>query len=203
MTSWNERSIADFVEALAARSPAPGGGSAAATLASLGTALASMVVQYSKPKGEAGTEVEAVQDAVLGTLAELRGRLLGLIDEDVAAYEGFVRAKRSAKEGGDPAAVAAAARTAAEVPLRTARLGLDALEMLEGLRSTLNERLAADIVGAAVTLRAAIRAALASVRANLDALGPEAAPLAQRADRVESRAEELERALSEGPAPPE
>ena len=43
---YNERSLSDYLNDLAARRPAPGGGSAAALSAAIGASLMSMVANY-------------------------------------------------------------------------------------------------------------------------------------------------------------
>lgn len=177
-------SFRELLERVAARTATPGGGSVAALGAAAGTALATMAVRYSVPAGEEPAQVFAV---VLGSLTEVRDRLLALVDEDADAYASVEAARNLPRALPEEKAarsqeLAAALVRAAEVPLRIARLARDALEMLHGLEGRLNRRLGSDAVMAAALLSTGARGAGLYVEANLSG-------------REDSRAQEMRREL--------
>jgi len=82
---YKDQSIQKYLDDLAAKLPAPGGGSAAALAAAMGAALISMVVNFSlgKPKyAKYEKELKSILDKSEG----LRREFLNLVDLDVRAY---------------------------------------------------------------------------------------------------------------------
>lgn len=158
--------LAEFCAALAARTPTPGGGSAAAAAGALGAALGEMVTAYS----EVADEVVVAHDR----LGVARRRFLELVDEDAASYDAVRGARRSAREHprdlAAAAAVVAAVRHAAEVPLETARMAAESAAQLESVRPMLKAVMASDTSTALALLEAALVGAIANVEINLDDL---------------------------------
>ena len=161
-------SVESLLGRIAARTPTPGGGSAAAIAGALGAALGEMVVAYSTP-------TKATPSAALAMLTkeliEARGTFLELANADADAYEA-VRAARKARRASpnEPAAQSLfldALRRAAEVPLDTARLARRLQSRLEAHREQTNAALGSDLVSGLALLRAAAEAALANVSINL------------------------------------
>jgi glutamate formiminotransferase/formiminotetrahydrofolate cyclodeaminase len=163
-------SIASFASRLAARTPTPGGGSAAGVVAALAAALGEMVLAYSidpsKPVEELST--------LARSLTEGRRRFLELAEEDSLAYDGVRTAKRARKERpGEPAAQTAyldAVRHASEVPLETARSASELAARLATVRSKTRAALASDLATSLALFRAATEGALANVAINLEDL---------------------------------
>ena len=159
--------LAEFTARLAARTPTPGGGSAAAASGAMGAALGEMVTAYSAGKDD------ATLDPVRGRLAAARGRFLELVEEDANAYAETVTARRAAKaEPGTGAEQAwtAAIRLAAEVPLETARLAWRCAGELRELGDQVRPMMTSDWTTARALLNAALQGALANVAINLDDL---------------------------------
>jgi glutamate formiminotransferase/formiminotetrahydrofolate cyclodeaminase len=163
-----DATLTGFTEKLAARTPTPGGGSAAAYVGALGAGLGQMVVAYSTPSTGGA-------DPALGRAARelerLRRSLLALVDADSDAFES-VRAARRARKASpdDPAAsagVGAALRKAAEVPLETAGQAREALVLLAEVAPLIKPTIASDLTSARALLRAAVEGALANVAFNL------------------------------------
>ena len=94
-------SVRGFVEALGARTPAPGGGSASALIAALGAALGTMVgwMTYGKRKF---ADEDAVMRRSIPPLHEAMKVLVPLIDRDTRAFDAYLAAvgmpKGSAQE---------------------------------------------------------------------------------------------------------
>ena len=163
-------SIASFAGRLAARTPTPGGGSAAGVVAALAAALGEMVLAYSVDPAKPVEELVAVSAA----LTAGRRRFLELADEDAASYDAVRQSKKFRKEHpGDPAAQEGylkAVRGAAEVPLETARRAVELSVKLSGVRDRTRAALASDLVTSLAMFRAATEGALANVAINLEDL---------------------------------
>lgn len=157
-----------FLERLAARTPTPGGGSAAAAAGALGAALGEMVLAYSvSPKSPADPEVTAAHAAC----HEARRRFLEGMEADSASYEAVRTTKRSLKDAPhDPAReqnYLNALDAAARVPLETARLAVRTRALLAAVAPKTRAALASDLVTARSLLRAATEGALANVSINV------------------------------------
>jgi formiminotetrahydrofolate cyclodeaminase len=206
----------DFAELLAAATPAPGGGAAAARVGLYAAALVRMVSGISRarlaPDAPGSSELSAI-DAEATRIADRFRELEAL---DVAAFTAYLTALRLPRSSPDEltlreAAVRAAAIQATDVPLDTidAALAVFALaDRLLRLAGGVKIRAESDI-GAAVELaNAALRAAELNVRVNTTGLGPAAAQRVERlaaavaaADRDYARLHGAIRARLEGRRP--
>ena len=171
-------SIAGYAARLAARTPTPGGGSAAGVVGALGAALGQMVLAYSYGPKAPDPELEALH----GRLGEARARFLQLAEDDSRSYEGVRDARRALKEApADPSragAVVAALRSAASVPLATARLAGESAAALAAVQRRTRPALSSDLVTSLALFRAAVQGALANVGVNLTDLRATGAPTA-------------------------
>ena len=121
--------LPEFTDALAGKTPVPGGGGASALCASLGAALCSMVANYTVGK-EKYAAVEADVSRVLGEAEELRAQLLALIDADAAAFEPLSRAYGIPKDDPNRAeTLEKCLHDAAAVPMEIARLSCRAIDL--------------------------------------------------------------------------
>ncbi len=159
---------ADFLDALAAGTPTPGGGSAAAYAAAMGAGLVAMVAQLSMGK----KKYAEVEDAMQGILAEaeaLRARLTKAVDEDAASFEAIMQAFKFPKEtDAEKAArsqkIQEATLTAAQIPLQTAKDAVRVMELaLEAARMG-NTNAITDGASGAAMARAALTSAGYNVR---------------------------------------
>lgn len=166
--------LAEFLDALAAAQPVPGGGAVAGVTLAQANALGSMVAGYAigKPRFAAH---DVVHRAAHETFARGRRAALELAVEDAAAYQHLNMLWKLPKD--DPVrvgfddAVRAAIR-APEESLALAKSTLDALEVLVG---TTSASLASDLRIAVDLAAAGARAAQENVRINLPSLADEAA----------------------------
>lgn len=163
-------SLADYLDALAAATPAPGGGSAAGLIGAAGAALVEMVAGLSLAKG--ATEHTALQDDARRRAADARNKLLSLAEADANAYTAFIHALRlpsgsESERAARTEALSSAAQRAAEVPLATLRAAVAIAEAAQTLggRSLLSA--ASDLAVAARFARAAGESAAENVEANL------------------------------------
>ncbi len=159
-------SLGSFTQRMSARTPTPGGGSAAAAAGALAAALGEMVLAYSIDPAKPDPELPEVH----ATLEQARVRFLTLVDEDSRSYELVRSARKTRKATPGPEAEQAyveALRTAARVPLDTARLATSLAVRLRAVQARTRKALASDLVTALALFRAATEGALANVEINL------------------------------------
>ena len=165
--SLAELPMATLAEALAAKSPAPGGGAAACAACAVAAGLAGMVVAYSLGK-KRFAEQQASLESAREHLARAATLLMKLGDEDAAAYE-HLNALQKLPEGDarrraeEPAAVLACI----DIPRASLAACIDVLRVCESLAGASNEHLRSDLAGAAAIADGAARAAAWNVRINL------------------------------------
>jgi glutamate formiminotransferase/formiminotetrahydrofolate cyclodeaminase len=191
-----EQAVPEFLDEVASSAPTPGGGSVSALAGALAGALGSMVARLTIGKKRYAEHEEAMR-AAESALEALRRDLFGLVAEDARAYESFrAAAKLSRRTPEEIAARAtamqAAARNAAETPLRTAETCVRVLEQLLPVATHGNEHTMSDAGVAAWLARAGAEGAVWNVRINLPELPEsERAEFEERARRAAARAEQL------------
>ncbi|NLH01505.1 MAG: cyclodeaminase/cyclohydrolase family protein [Clostridiales bacterium] len=84
--SFSDLSVRSFTDVLASNEPVPGGGGASALVGAIGTALASMVGNFTTGKKKY-SEFEPDIQRILAQAQELRNALLLQIDEDARCFE--------------------------------------------------------------------------------------------------------------------
>lgn len=133
MEKLSGQTCGGFMDALAAKTPVPGGGGASALVGALGAALCAMVANYTVGK-RAYAAVEEDVRAVLAEAEELRGRLLALVDEDAAAFEPLSKAYAIPRDDpGREAVMEQCLRAAAAPPMELLRLCCRAIELHRAL----------------------------------------------------------------------
>ncbi|MBM2814006.1 MAG: hypothetical protein HW421_768 [Ignavibacteria bacterium] len=120
-------SVRDFINSVAARTSAPGGGSVSALLAGLGTALGTMVSQltYGVRKFE---NVDSEMRRIIPPLHNAVQKLIPMIDADTNAFNDYMEAIRLPKDTPEQQKIRAEAMQnglmkAINVPLTTMRIG--------------------------------------------------------------------------------
>ena len=178
-----------WLDAYAAPTVTPGGGSASAVAAALGCALVAMAARIGA--GRADPETAERLDRLAGEADRLRATLTEQERTDAGVYERMVATVRAARATeGDPGAARAAeaARAdATEVPLAPAELAADGLALAAELAAIGLARTASDQLVAAHLLQAGLEGGLSTVAFNLGrmAAGPVRDDLAARARRLE------------------
>ncbi len=143
--------FAPYIDQLAARTPAPGGGAAAAIAAALGAAAGAMAARYTTGAKWADRSAEAEQ---LGqVLHDGARRLLVLAEADAGAYAAVQATAAGSLER------AAAEAAAARIPLDTLIACADAADALARFLDRCNPRLRSDVETGIHLLAGAGRAA--------------------------------------------
>ncbi len=165
-----ERTVGQLLEMVAAKTPAPGGGTVAALTTALAAALGQMVAHFSAGRSDTAEHKELHQEA-LRTFEQLRKASIDLADADAEAFSRLselwkLKRDDERRRAGWPDAVAAAI----EAPRRVMGTSLGTLHLLDRLVGTTNTKLRSDLAIAAVLAEAACRAAAYNVRVNLPLL---------------------------------
>ncbi len=202
-----ERTIADFAAELAGDSPAPGGGSTAALAGVLAASLSAMVARLTLAKDKY-REHWAEMEGVRTEADALARRLLELVDEDSAAYDGVSAAFRLPRETDEQKAlrrqtIQVATLKAAAVPLETLETVASLLKPVRTVLERGNPNCLTDAGVAVEMIRAAAFGAAFNVRINLGGLedSPEAARISgmtgELLERIKAETGELEKMVEE------
>jgi glutamate formiminotransferase / formiminotetrahydrofolate cyclodeaminase len=147
--------LTEFLDRLAAPTPTPGGGSAAAAAGAIGAALGAMVARLAKLPAD---EFEAD-----------RSFLTEAVERDAAAYNSVVAAYKRPKEERTPF-VESALHDATSVPLEVLERVHGLAARLESLAGAAPAKFGSDVETSRALVSAAATGALANVRINIDSL---------------------------------
>lgn len=195
-------SVDDFINETSRESPAPGGGTIAATMGALGAALGTMVANLSAHKrgwDDRWDTFSHYADQGQQLIATLRH----LIDEDTDAFNGIMSAfglpKGTAEEkAARTEAIQKATLRAAEVPLQTMRVSMKVFDLCRAMAEQGNPASVSDAGVGALATRAAVRGAGMNVRINAASLSDKATAqrLIDEATQLSIKADSEERAIS-------
>ena len=161
----------EFIKELSTNSPAPGGGSVSAFAGAMGASLASMVAALTHEKKEFLTRKEEMND--IGVEAQqLKDRLAFLVDEDTKAFNRVMEANRLSDGTDDErkikeSAIEESNKYAIQIPMETAELSFQVMELSEKLVERGNPNSVSDAGVAAEVGLAAVRGACMNVKINL------------------------------------
>ncbi|MBW2525287.1 MAG: glutamate formimidoyltransferase [Deltaproteobacteria bacterium] len=167
-------STRDFVDEISRESPAPGGGSVAALCGAIAAALASMVSNLTINK-EGYEEVWQRLDEIAGRAQEIQLQLIRSVDTDTDAFNSVIAAQRmptgtSEEKKARLAAIQQGYKDASKVPLSTARLCFEAIQIAAEVAKKGNEPSLSDAGVAALVGCAGVEGAVYNVRINLPAI---------------------------------
>jgi formiminotetrahydrofolate cyclodeaminase len=165
----SELSLGAFADALAARTPTPGGGSLAAYLVATAAATVSMAARFTT--GEKYASVAADMTTRAAALDLVRAKGLALVDRDSEAYDRVTAAfglpkSNDAEKAARTQAIQTAMKGALEVPFETMEAALAVLRQARDVAPSLNPNLASDCGSGAHAALAGLESALANVRIN-------------------------------------
>jgi formiminotetrahydrofolate cyclodeaminase len=196
-----DQTIGKWLEALASPTPAPGGGAAAALNAAVGAALIEMACNLTIGRPRYAPQ-EAAMRAALAEATTLRRRALHLAAADVEAFGAVSAAYKLPKETDQQRRtrteqIQRALVGATEVPLHTAVLAGEVVQLARRILDGTNVNVRADVAAAAIAGRAALEVALINVEANLAAIRdpPRSKELTERLAEVSWLAAEAERTV--------
>ena len=194
-----DEKIGDYLDQLADRVPAPGGGAAAALHAAVGAALLGMVARYSTGEGYAAHQ-ETIS-RIITEADELRGIALRLAEADAEAFAAVTDAYRMPKSteadtAARSVALAQALVGAAWPPAQVIGIAGMVIDLAEALASIGNRNVASDVAAAAEAARAAAATARVNVEINLASVTDAQASLEMiaemdKVDAVIARAEQV------------
>ncbi|MBR0531450.1 MAG: glutamate formimidoyltransferase [Bacteroidales bacterium] len=197
-------SLKSFAAETASESPAPGGGSISAYMGALGAALGTMVANLSAHKRGWDDRWKEFSDWAEKGQA-IMSELVGLVDEDTAAFDKIMAAfglpKGTEEEKAARAqAIEEATLFASQVPLRTMKASFKAFEIARAMASEGNPNSVSDAGVGTLAARSAVLGACLNVKINAvglkdqvkaSALIAEAEEIAAKAIREESEILEI------------
>ena len=169
-----DMSVEAFANETASESPAPGGGSIAATLGTLGISLATMVANLSAHKRGWDHRWEEFSNWAEKGMA-LQKELIRLVDEDTKAFNQIMAAfdlpKGSDQEKQNrKQAIQEATRFAIEVPFKVMQTTFSTLEIIKAMADTGNPNSVSDAGVGALCARSAVMGAFLNVKINASGL---------------------------------
>ncbi|PWH16246.1 MAG: glutamate formimidoyltransferase [Anaerolineae bacterium] len=190
-----------FLDELAAATPAPGGGCAAAYAGAMGAALIAMMAGLTLGKKKYA-EVQAQAEVIHAEAEQLRTALTQAVQADSAAFEAVMAAFKLPKDSEAQinlrqAEIQKATLQAARVPLNVAGMAARLIELAAQIVEIGNLNAISDGASGAALARAALTAAGYNVRINVSSLPDRTAgePLLRELREYETRAQAAEARL--------
>ena len=191
-----------FLDAVAAPSATPGGGSASAFAAALAASLGQMVAGLSRKKKSQAAYVDQLS-AALDEMRRAAGELAEAIDRDAESYDAVMEALKLPQGNAEEtaqreSAIQRATKGAAQVPLQVAERTVALFERLGQLERIVAASMRSDLHVARIMADAGARGALANVEINLDGLKDAAyvASMRAKAAALRERLDDAPRATS-------
>ena len=188
-----------FLDAVAAPTATPGGGSVSAFAGALAGALGQMVAGLSRKKKSQAAFVVQLSDA-LEQMRRTTDDLTSAIDRDSEAFDAVMEAFRlpqgdAQETKARETAIQAATRGAAEAPLQVADVTVALFEQLGQLQAIAAASMRSDLQVARFMAAAGARGSLANVEINLDSLND-----AAYVSKVKAEVAALRERLEKNPA---
>ena len=169
-----EQTCQGFLDALASKAPVPGGGGASALVGALGTALCTMVGNYTVGKKKYA-DVEEDVKALMARAEDIRARLLALVDADAEAFEPLSKAYAIPKD--DPnreAVMEQCLRDAAATPMEILRLSCQAIDLHREMLEKGSIMMLSDVGTGVIFCQSALYGAALNVRVNTKSMSDRA-----------------------------
>lgn len=164
------QSFEELVASMAAKTPTPGGGAAAAMAGCMGTSLFLMTVRFSQGK-KANVDREGDLAAAESALSDHLEQLRPMAERDCAAFDLVSAAFRMPKESDEQkvarsAAIQESMVGAMLVPEETQKMILGVFVTMEAVRDCVGASIASDLASGAALLLAGAEGAYLNVRIN-------------------------------------
>ena len=165
-----DNTIKQYLDDLAARMPAPGGGSAAALSGAMAAGLISMVLNFTIGN-ENYKDFEGSAKIMLETSEGLRKKFMKLFDEDVHSYDSVSKAYKLQKDTDSDKikrkrAIKEAFKQATLTPLHICQHSIEAIKLCPSLAKGANKNLICDVEVPVRLLEAAFYSAKINVILN-------------------------------------
>ena len=157
--------VAQLLDDLAARTPAPGGGAAAALTCAMGAALVEMATSFASAQG-----LERVHERA----REIRDEVEGLAHADALAYGRVLEVLRMPASDERSAQLDGAVAGAIGVPIRVMELASEVAVLAADVAQTGNRNLEGDALAGSLLAEAAARAAATLAQLNVSMLSKHA-----------------------------
>ncbi len=163
--------IEKFMDELSSGSPTPGGGAASALVGAVAASLSSMVANLTIGKKKYA-DVENEMKEIVKKAIQIRNDLLSLMDEDVNAFNRIMEAYKLPKDSEDQIKIRKerieqASKDACQVPLKTAKLALEIMDLALKVIEKGNKNAVSDGACSGYFADSAIKGALSNVKINL------------------------------------
>jgi formiminotetrahydrofolate cyclodeaminase len=183
-----------FLDAVAASTPTPGGGSVSAFAAALSASLGQMVAGLSRKKKSQAAYVDQLSNQI-DALRKTANELTEAIDRDAAAYDAVMAAFKLPQGNAEETrqredAIQTTTKGASEVPLEVAEKATRLHRQLQQLEAIAAASMKSDLQVARLMAVAGAKGALANVEINLEGLKDK-----DYIARVRSRVDELRNQL--------
>jgi glutamate formiminotransferase/formiminotetrahydrofolate cyclodeaminase len=188
-----QMTVAEYIEAVADGTPAPGGGSVCAVVGALAAALGSMVARLTAKRR--GADADALTGAIV-LLDQARLALVQLASDDQAANSQYIIATRLPRSTDEEKAIRKSAQQDAllvstDVPLAVAQRCLEVVGALQTVAHYGQKTILPDASVGAWMAVAAGKGALLNIRSNTSLMTDR-----RRAEAYHAQAAEIERRLS-------
>lgn len=137
---YREKSLKEYLDELAARQPAPGGGSAAALTGALGAALLEMAANFTLGNKKYKA-IEGLIADYLASVRKIREGFLALVDEDVKVYSSICAAFKTK----DKKIIDNALKEGYYISLKMCGLAISGMKISLGLAGKSNLNLITDV----------------------------------------------------------
>ena len=166
-----EMKVTDFADEVSRESPAPGGGSIAALAGALGASLGAMVSNLTANK-RGSQDVDEVLNEAAEKCQDIKSQLVKAVDEDTQAFNAFMKARRLPKKTEDEKkarrkAMQEGLKKAVSVPLKTAELCFQAIEVAQVVAENGNPNSVTDVGVGAEAAFAGVKGGIYNVLINL------------------------------------
>ncbi|SKC63371.1 cyclodeaminase/cyclohydrolase family protein [Maledivibacter halophilus] len=191
-----DKTLKNFLEETASKSPVPGGGSIAAMSAATAVALTEMVANLTV--GKKGYEAaQGEMEKLLSYLPNSRIGFIEDIDRDAEAFNKVMKAFKLPKDTDEEKkirkeTIQSSMKNAANVPLEVARKAFKMMEQITKVVEMGNKNAVTDGAVAAMMARTSVLSALFNVKINLSSIKDE-----EFVKKVKNEVEELERKACE------
>lgn len=168
MRNLADRSLEELLSAVAAATPAPGGGSSVGLTCAIAAGLAQMAAGITLARHDAGTGADATLAESSARAGALRSHALALAERELHAYEPVLLALRMPKSAPErPERLEAALSAAAETPVALAHCAAEIAALAAELAAGATQHVQGDALAGLLLAEGACQAAARLARINL------------------------------------